>query len=57
VSNQEGKTAIGIDPTSQTVVIVFPEPVTQLALSPEQAEAFGNELLRQANLLRLQQSN
>jgi hypothetical protein len=51
------KTAIGIEPNTQTIVIVFPEPKTHLVLSPEQAQALANDLLEKVKILRLQQIN
>lgn len=51
------KTAIGINPELQTVVVVFPEPLSQLSLSPEQAEEFGKALIERAKQLKIQQSN
>lgn len=51
------ETLIGIDPESETVIIVFPDQTKHLLLSVEQAEAFAYALLQKANLIRTRQSN
>ena len=47
---------IGIDTTTQTVVVFFDKHTQVLDLSVQDAEALGNELLRQVSFLRMQQS-
>lgn len=51
------KTLIAVDNLNQTVVVIFPTPTTQLSLSPEQAQAFGNSLIEKALSLKRQQEN
>jgi hypothetical protein len=51
------RTLIAVDAASQTVVVIFPTPTTQLSLSPEQAQAFGKALIEKALTLKLQQEN
>jgi hypothetical protein len=48
---------IGSNPLHQTIELLFANPTNQIVLSPEQAEALANELLRQVLLLKVQQQN
>jgi hypothetical protein len=54
MSSPSRQTAIGIEPETQTVTVIFPAPVTYLRLSVEQAESFAKALLEQAKLYEQQ---
>jgi hypothetical protein len=57
MSDSSLQTAIGVEPETQTVTVIFPAPVTYLRLSVEQAESFAKALLEQAKLLKQQIQN
>ncbi|NJO76148.1 MAG: hypothetical protein HC833_21790 [Leptolyngbyaceae cyanobacterium RM1_406_9] len=44
-------TFIGTDPETQTVVVVFPQPVKQLVLTTVQAQALATALMQRVLLL------
>lgn len=45
------RTFIGTDPATQTVVVVFPEPIERLALTREQAQSLAAALMQRSLLL------
>lgn len=48
---------IANDPTNQTIVVIFPKPLSHLVLTPQQAEAFAAELIARTKQIQVQQSN